>query len=53
MADFRSRTSFSDDVVDSDHETEATRETAVTDDTGTWQGIDRTVHPQGHRGEDD
>src|SRR5689334_9334381 len=26
-----------------DHETESSRETAVTDETGTWQGVDRTV----------
>jgi len=50
VADYRSPTSLSDDRPDEARDTEATRETAVTDDTGTWQGVDHTVHHQRHTG---
>ena len=46
MADFRSHSSLINERPHEAHDTEATRETAVTDDTGTWQGVDHTLHHQ-------
>ena len=51
MADFPTCTALADDRLDEAHDTEATRETAITDDTGTWQGVDHTVRQQHHPGQ--